>query len=172
MVKVTKEAIPYVSLVISIITAIALIWSSYGTREHYRLVVKPMVLPDVISSSLDKKLGIYLKNEGAGPAKINFRGVVLDGRSSSILAVISQMKKEGVLIPPYKGARLNLSRGSYLREGGKKLILAFDPKSVEKSALNKFDRFVHHRIEIHYESCSVYKKCEPSCTALRCTKLQ
>ena len=126
-----KGLIPYVSLLVAIVTAYALIWSGYETREHYRKIVRPMVIPYVTSSSLDGRPGIFLKNEGLGSAKINFKRVTLDGDTVSILSVIPQMVAEGIVVSRGKGFVMDLDAGgSYLREGGEKAILVMDSDSV------------------------------------------
>lgn len=163
-----KSSIPYVSLLVAVVTAVALIWNGYISREHYRRIVKPMVIPHITSSPLDEKWGIFLKNEGSGPATVSYDSVTLDGRTSSIPNVLSQMKNEGVVSPTPNVSMLDLNLKSYFKEGTKNTILAFDPESVEPSALKKFHDFVHCRINVCYQWCSVYDECEYSCTAKRC----
>ena len=168
MIKINETAIAYTGLIVSVITAVALIYNSWETREHNRRIVTPMVLANISSSSLNEELGIYLKNEGIGPAQINYKEVLLDGRSSSLPEVISQMTKEGLFMPDSEGSYMNLGHASYLGQGSKIGILVFAPKSVQKSAFQEFDRFIHRRINIRYEWCSVYDECRDECTAIGC----
>ena len=126
-----KSSIPYVGLFLSIVTAVALIWNVREAREHYRRIVKPMVLADVTTGKLNEGWGIFLKNEGTGPAVINYNAVTLDGRRISILDVVPQMIKEGIVSPDSNFSVLDLNAmGSYLKDGAKKTILVFDPKAV------------------------------------------
>ena len=130
-----------------------------------------MVLPDVTTGKLDEGWGIFLKNEGVGPAEINYNAVTLDGRRISILDVVPQMIKEGIVSPDSNFSVLDLNAGgSSLKEGAKKTILVIDPKSVVQFA--KFDAFIHCRINICYQSCSLYDECEDSCTAKQCVSRQ
>ena len=161
-----KSSIPYVSLLVAIITACALIWNGHLTRKHYELIVKPMVLAEVTSSPLNGKLGIYLKNEGAGPAEINYKSVTLDGHTVSIFDAASQMLKEGIISSDSGVSVRDLNTGSYLKEGAEKSILVIDPKSVVQAA--KFDDFIHCRINISYQWCSLYDECVDSDTAKQC----
>ena len=101
-----KSLTPCLPLFLSIVTACALIWSAYIAgenhklaEEHYKQIVQPLLLAQVTNSPLDGKLGIFLKNEGIGPAIINYKAMTLDGRLSSPEKVLSQMTEEGVIIP-------------------------------------------------------------------------
>ena len=163
-----KNLIPYVSLFVAVVTVGALIWNGCEARVHYRQIVTPLVLAQVTSSPLDGKLGIFLRNEGIGPAEINYLSATLDGHPMSLEKISLQMIKEGVVFP--EGSNIlwsSLSR-SYLKEGAEISILAFTPKAVVPSAQEEFDAFIHHRIDIRYQWCSVYDKCIDSCTALQC----
>ncbi len=109
-----KNLMPYVSLLVAIVTAYALVWNGCENRKHYRRIVRPMVLPDVTTGKLDEGWGIFLKNEGVGPAEINYNAVTLDGRRISILDVVPQMIKEGIVSPDSNFSVLDLNAGGVL----------------------------------------------------------
>ena len=131
-----------------------------------------MVLPEVTSSPLREKWGIFLKNVGTGPAEINYKSVMLDGRVSNMLAVFIKMKEEGVLAQKPNVGIDTLQSGTYLGVDGSTAILEVDPESVIDTALQQFIDFLRRRINIRYEACSVYEECEEGCTADPCVVSQ
>ena len=159
-----KDSIPYVSLFIAIITAGALVWNGYEAREHYRKIVRPMVIPYVTSSLMDGRPGIFLRNEGLGSAKIKYKRVVLDGDTASMKDVLLKMVGEEIVSQRGGGFVMDLGAGgSYLGKGGEKEILVLDSDSVLK--IKEFDTFIHDRVNIYYQWCSTYGECYDSCTA-------
>ena len=119
-----------------------------------------MVLPDVSDNDVDETWGIFLKNEGIGPAVINYQGVMLDGREAEMPDIVSKMREEGALGPDSRGGFAGLRNGTYLGVGKRKMLLQVDPRSLDTAARTKFREFIHQRIDVRFESCSVYDECE------------
>ena len=160
------------SLVVSVVTASTLIRQETESRTHYRKIVTPMVLAHVTSNPVVDTWGIFLKNEGIGPAVINYQRVILDGKISDMRGVEIKMRKEGALGPNTQIGVDDLHSGSYLGVGRRKTILEVDPKSLGALASTKFREFIRHRIDVRYEWCSVYEECKYGCTKDKCTVLQ
>ena len=85
-------------LVTAAITAVAVAWQAYETRNHYRLTATPIVLPLVTHGHLDEQWGIFLRNVGTGPAHLNYKAVTLDGQSTDMETIVATMIREGVLL--------------------------------------------------------------------------
>ena len=156
------------SLAVSVITASTVIEQGRETREHYRKTVTPLVLPHVTTNPVDETWGIFLDNEGIGPARIDFRTVTLDGKVVTLPDIVTRMSEEGVIGPGTKWALASLEHGSFLRVGGRKMILEVDPKSLDTPAQEAFRGFVRDRIDVRYEWCSLYEGCQEGCTKLGC----
>ena len=153
-------------LVVAVLTALILVWEGWENRSHNRLSATQMVLPDVSSSRTSLPLGIYLKNEGLGPATVDFKGVTLDGRPvGSLHVVVEQMKHEEVFKPGHDPGVGSLKQGTYIGVGSRKTLLAIAPDSVNAGAWPKLRGFLQRRIVVHYEACSVYGECDSGNTA-------
>lgn len=163
-----ETKIAYASITISMLTAITLIWTGWETRNHYRLIVAPLVVAEFNASPLENEWGLYLKNEGVGPAVINPKGVFVDGKRSSTKEALQQMIKDKILKQGGNYAYAPLENGSYLSEGGRKPLITFHPESVQKNTGGKFEQFIDCRIDIHYEWCSIYGECHDERTADGC----
>lgn len=148
-------------LVTAAVTAIAVAWQTYETRNHFRLTVMPMVLPHVSHGHLDEQWGIFLRNVGTGPAHVDYEAVTLDGQSTDMKEIVAAMIREGVLLPkPGLVSYMGLKQGSSLGAGDTKALLAVHPDAVPPSVSEQFGVFIHRRIDIRLEVCSVYKDCE------------
>ncbi|MXZ47696.1 MAG: hypothetical protein F4Z13_00360 [Candidatus Dadabacteria bacterium] len=149
--------LPMLAVIVSIVTAGALIWNGYENRKHYKLIVSPMVDTYISSNLLDDDSGIFIVNKGIGPAKINFKKIFLDGQASTPEKIMQQMIEEGII---YSGTSSSLTFQTFsLKEGTKQGILRFSYKSVKPSAQRRFRDFIHCRLDLHYEWCSVYGDC-------------
>ena len=143
--------------IVSIVTAVALIWNGYENRKHYKLIVSPMVDTYISSNLLDGNSGIFIMNEGTGPAKIKFKRIFLDGQASTHEKIMQQMMEEGII---YSETSSSLTFQTFsLKEGTKQGILRFSYESVKPSARRRFRDFIHCRVDLHYEWCSVYGDC-------------
>ncbi len=147
-------------LVVATIAAGVAAWQGYETRKHYRLTATPMVLPHVTDDPLEETWGIFLRNVGTGPAKIDYEAVTLDEKLTDMKTIVARMIEEGALSPEANGSYLGLKDGSYLGVGDTKSILKVSPQSVKPSALEDFRDFIHRRIDIHIDACSVYEECQ------------
>ena len=156
------------SLAVSIITAWTIIKHGAETETHYKKIVTPMVLADVSTSPVDDTWGIFLKNEGIGPAVINYGRVLLDGEITDMQNVVTKMSEEGALGTGKKAGFNNLRSGSYIGAGMRKAILSVSPESLDTQSSTKFRKFVRDRIDIHFEWCSVYEECKKGCTKEGC----
>ena len=144
---------------VATIVALVTIWQGFETARYYRLTATPMVLPHVTDGPLEETWGIFLRNVGTGPAQIDYEAVTLDGQPTDMETIVARMIEEGALPSKAKGSYLGLKQGSYLGVGDTKSILKVSLESLEPSALEKFRDFIHRRIDIHLDACSVYKEC-------------
>lgn len=150
--------IAWAGLGVAFIAILIAAYTARETRQHNRYLATPFVLPYVTNAPEDETWGIFLRNVGVGPAKINYRAVLLDGKPIDMKTLIRHMGQEGALSPEtasYQG----LKQGSYLGVGETKLLLTVprgSPPNVEK-----FGAFIHQRIDIRLDACSVYDECKP-----------
>ena len=86
----------------------------------------------------------------------------------SLPDIVTRMGEEGALGLDAKWAAASLEAGSYLRVGGRKVILEVDPQSLDRSAEDKFREFIRDRIDVRYRWCSLYEACQEGCTRLGC----
>ena len=160
------------SLAGAIIVAVTVWYNGSETRrraeEHDKLMATPTVLPIVSDGALDERWGIYLRNEGDARAEINYRAVKLDNKLSDMATIVQQMRKEGLLRLDAKVEYLDLKSGSLLGRGGVKAILEGNTKGVKETEKKKFNKFIHQRIEIRFEACSMYQECVVGCTKSGC----
>lgn len=159
--KQTRENIALVlsilAVIVSIVAAVALVWNGCENRKHYKLIVSPMVDTYISSNLLNDNSGIFIENKGIGPAKINFKRIFLDGQASTPEKVMQQMMEEGII---YSETSSFLTFQTFsLKEGTKQGILRFSYESVKPSARRRFRDFIHCRVDLHYEWCSVYGDC-------------
>ncbi len=152
------------SLVVSVAAVSVVAWEGCESRQHNRLSATQMVLAEVTSSHTSETWGIYLKNEGIGPAIVDFGVVTLDGRGTNLRAIVAKMKEEGVLKADADVSVASLRAGTYIGVGNKKPILEVAPDAVSGRGLRKFVEFLRWRIEVPYEACSVYGDCEQGST--------
>ena len=156
-----SACIAWGGLVVAAIAALVAAWQGYETRNYYRLTATPMVLPHVTDNPLEEMGGIFLRNVGTGPAQIDYEAVTLDGQPTDMETIVARMIQEGALPPKAKVSYLGLKQGSYLGVGDTKSILKVSLESLGPSALQKFGDFIHQRIDIHIDACSVYQECKP-----------
>ena len=152
------------SLVVAVAAVAVVVWEGLENREHNRLSAKQMVLAEVTSSHTSRTWGIYLKNEGVGPAIVDFDVVTLDGRGTKLWAIVAKMVEEGVLKAEADVSVRSLKPGTYLGVGSKIPILEVSREDVNGRDLRKFVKFLRWRIDVRYQACSVYGDCEQGST--------
>ena len=99
-----------------------------------------MVLPYVSTNPADETWGIFLKNEGIGPAVINYQGVILDGRISDMHNVVSKMREEGALGTCYEGGCRRSTERKLFGSGKEKHNISSRSKLAGRTGFRKVPR--------------------------------
>jgi hypothetical protein len=152
----------YSAFLISVAAIIISIWSAIETRHHNKLSVKPNVVFVTHSSSADPQIGIFLQNNGLGPAQITETRIYLDGKQirhwQEISDRMSGYWKEGSPTWFYSDRPYTLRSGEHLG------LYYVEPKQVAN--WDGFNQLIWHRIFVISKICSMYKDCEYICTSL------
>ena len=162
--------IPYIALTVSVITAAVLIWQGFETRNHYRKIVSPQVVTYTTNTVQETTWGIFLQNEGVGPALIKLHKMTIDGKNKAPVDILDQVIKEDFIKPKHPAVRRVMNEELVLKAGAKTPILAFIAIGVNPKKIDEFERLINKRINLHYRWCSVYNECVEACTALNCKK--
>ena len=165
-----RHFIPYIALTVSVITATVLIWQGFETRSHYRKIVSPQVVTYTTNAAQENTWGIFLQNEGVGPALIKLHKMTIDGTEKGPVDILEQMIQEDFIKQGHPAVRRVMNEELVLKEGAKTPILAFIAKGVNPKKIDEFERLINERINLRYRWCSVYDECVESCTALNCKK--
>ena len=163
-----RHFIPYIAIAISVITAAVLIWQGFETRSHYRKIVSPQVVTYTTNTEQEDTWGIFLQNEGGGPALIKLHKMTIDGMEKEPVDILDQMIQEKVINQKYPAVLRVMNEELVLKEGAKTPILAFISIGVYSQKVDEFEKLINERINLRYRWCSVYDECVESCTALNC----
>lgn len=167
----SRGIIAGLAFVISVITALVLVWNGIETRSHYRKIIAPQVMPYITVSPSETEWGIFLRNHGSGPATITLEEMFIDGEVTDPIEVVKQAVQEQIVTwkEELRPVRRLMGEKLFLKEGGESRILVFHPDTVPLGMYRKFEQFVHDRVDVKYTWCSVYNECQSACTSISCT---
>ena len=165
-----RRFVPYIALAVSIVTAGILIWQGFETRDHYRRVVSPQVLAYTTNAVQNDPWGIFLQNEGAGPAFVKLHRMTIDGVEKDPVDILNQIIAEKIIKDTNSPIRRLMGENLVLKEGAITPIIAFVPAEVNPDKITDFQELINHRIDLKYRWCSVYNDCTEACTAHMCKK--
>lgn len=163
-----RKIIPYAALVVSIVTAAILVWHGLETRNHYRQVVAPQVIAYTTNAAQDEHWGIFLQNEGVGPAIVKLHRMTIDGVEKDPVEILNQFAAEDIIGNDHPAVRRLMGERLVLKEGSKSPILVFIAPLVNPNKISEFERMINERVDLRYTWCSVYDECTEACTAHMC----
>lgn len=161
------------ALAISVITAIGLILQIYETKIFYKQSLAPLVFPYVTDSTHEQQIGIFLKNHGGGPGIVTIKRILFDGKRKSLRnIVVAALRRELIEEDAHTTPLARKPGETFAMENGRTVsLLSFPTSIVDTSNLSKrreFQQFIHQRINIEYEWCSIYGECFEHCTSIDC----
>ena len=165
-----KSWAPYFALAVSLVAVFISIWQSYEARQHNRKTVMPQVLPYTTNDPFNHEWGIFLQNEGLGPAFVDFHKVTLDGKEMTGFEIIDQLIKEGFIGARDDALTRYYDEGLILKAGSKTPVLAFVGPRVKQDKAPEFQQMINERINVEYVWCSIYEECRASCSSVSCKK--
>jgi hypothetical protein len=149
--KVTKQ----VPLFISVLALASSIWSAVETRQHDMLSVRPSVRFHREGNAVAKEVGLYIENDGLGPASVRDARAYIDGKRLKTLEDISSHT-----IDNYKRVTPSWNFSQYdftVKNGDKYPIFFTTPENV--NSIDEFRDLIQKRIFIIARSCSFYEEC-------------
>lgn len=156
----------YSAFIISVAAIAISVWSAIETRGHNKLSVKPNVIFVTQSSSADPEIGIFVENNGLGPAQIMETRIYLDGKQIHHWQDITDR------MPGYwtDGAPTWFfsTRPYTLRSGEHRGLYYVAPKHVANG--EGFNDLIWNRIFVISKVCSMYDECEYVCSSLENSK--
>ena len=165
-----KTWAPYFALAVSLVVVGISIWQGFETRQHNRKMVMPQIITFTTNDPFNTDWGIFLQNEGLGPAFIDFHKVTLDGKEMTGFEIIDQLIQEGFINSrDYAVTRL-FDEGLVLKAGAKTPVLIFDSQKLNTEKAHMFLDLINERINVEYIWCSVYDECEAGCSSVSCEK--
>ena len=186
-----KRLIPYAALFLSVVTVGALIWQSLESRKHFRISVVPQINTYTTNLPQDSVWGLFLQNQGLGPAKIELQRltrcdtdytaedmpeVKVCNTEISPDEVAENARKDGFIWDEKAMIRRLMGEEFYLEASAKTPILAFGRSSIiaypNQEEIKYFGSLVNEEINLEYRWCSIYDECTEACTAVRCTRNQ
>ena len=186
-----KKVIPYAALAISAFTIAALVWQGLEARKHFRKSVVPQVNTYTTNLAQDENWGLFLQNQGLGPAKITLQRMTscddedLKGGSPQVNhcrnemtpdEVVERIGHHGFVYDTNHIIRREMKEEFFLEAGAKTPILVVSQRNIKKERLRdamKFFRWlVNHKINLEYQWCSLYDECIDDCTALACVRTE
>lgn len=136
----------------------ATIWHSYKVRKHFKLTVRPLLNIDYSTFSTLDKRGIYIENNGVGPAIIkNFLvylddELIINNKDGSWWEITSKLDIDTEFINVFK-YRLNDSIASNHRQ----YLYFFEGASKDSPSYYGFYNSLKKiKVEVEYES--IYKE--------------
>ena len=184
-----KQLVPYAALILSVVTVTALIWQGWESRKHFRKSVVPTINTYTTNLPQDPVWGLFLQNQGLGPAKIRLQRLMrcdTDHKAEDMTRVkvcdleispdevAEDARKFGFIRSEKAMIRRMMGEEFYLEAGAKTPILAFDRSNIvrkpNEEEIRYFGFLTNEAISLEYRWCSIYDECIEACTAVRCTR--
>jgi hypothetical protein len=143
--------------------------STYYSRAHNVLSVSPLLKIDRRFDRHDSEIGIFVRNEGTGPAIEDFR-LYLDGKKMNDWRHVSALT--GVIFP---ASMIILSNGSAIGSNGVRQLYWSKSSQLENYDHQKYLELLRDRIFFVIEYCFIYKICSIVCTGFdvdKCTSAE
>lgn len=130
-------------------------------REHDRMLAQEATsfLLDLNST---QEIGIYVENNGQGPAYLRQLKVYVDGRLLKGTSEIAKTWQQAKSVRTHSVKYHEFNTGRMIRPGDKWSLFYIDRKDVRD--MNAFTSLVRDHIFIIGEACDLYWKCQMLCT--------
>ena len=163
------------ALAISILTALVLILHGYETKRFYRNSLLPLVWPFVTDSKSEDNVGIFLINHGAGSGFVTIHEYFLDGQKSTPESIVHEMEKRCFIEQTDDHTAVRRMPGeTFPMAGGRRVNVLTFPNSIVHvygaERQKEFQEFIHDKINVKYQWCSIYGECFSHCTSTSCSK--
>ncbi len=153
-----NKAISIPTIVLACTAVVISIWQGCETRRHNKLSVKPLLSITISTSENDSLMGVWIDNNGTGPAIIKEFFVHLDGQPTKVDSRETANKV-------YRDAGINISAIKFgcpvpsvsLRHGGQFNIISYPKNNWTTKGKEEFKkRLSHLSFTFIYES--IYKE--------------
>ena len=165
-----KSWAPYFALAVSLVAVFISIWQGFKTQQHNRKVVMPQVVTYTTNDPFNTDWGIFLQNEGLGPAFIDFHKVTLDGKEMTGFEIIDQLIEEGFIGSRDDAVTRYYDEGLILKAGSKTPVLIFVGPKLNPQKTPDFQQMINERVNVEYVWCSIYEECHAGCSSVSCEK--
>jgi hypothetical protein len=161
--KSTLERISsYVPIAISIIALATAIHAQWQAMNHNKLSVRPHVGFLVEDNFEASGVGLFVENNGLGPARIERLTVYLDGHLVGVRDLDSIHAKNRIIFRN-TSPQWYTSEYAFNLKSGERLGVFFSPPSNIKN-VSAFQELVDKRIFVIGEACSLYDECNYFCS--------
>jgi hypothetical protein len=142
-------------------------------RTHDKLTARPALNFIRRAATADNISGLYIKNSGFGPGKIDGFRVYLDGQEvhpeehTATWQVVTNKNKDLFKDVEKQPPTWAWPDDGDVMKSGEEMELYITPTS-NITDLNAFSKLIGYRIVIRLHVCSVYDECEDLCSGSNC----
>jgi len=155
-----EDAVAYCATIVAIAALSTSIWQAHLSAKHNRLSVRPLLRASTDFGAAFEVPGLFLKNQGVGPAIISSAHLYLDGNLQGEMQdehwdelLIKSGLANSIFLANY-----SLENGSAM-EAGKTHQLFVIPKGWPRDRESGFKDLVHRRLGVAICYCSLYEEC-------------
>ncbi len=151
-----------VPIIISLLALATAIVAQWQTIRHNKLSVRPRVSVLMEDNFKAANVGLFIENDGLGPARIERLNVYFDGRAVEPRDMDSIYDKTRMI---FKGTspQWYTSEYTFHVKNGERLGIFFSAPANIKN-VSSFQKLIDERIFVIGEACSLYDECHHFCT--------
>jgi hypothetical protein len=149
-----SSIVPWLALFVSILAIGTSIWSGSETRKHDRYSLQPGVSYIYRVNNAPEGVGIFLENNGSGPARISETRVYLDNKYVDFGRITDQVVS---MYAKERPTSFYIKKG-YVLGSGKEVGLYVTPVDNVKD-WDGFRNLIWNRIFVIFKVCSMYNEC-------------
>ena len=150
---------PIIISVLALLTAIAAQWQ---TIRHDRLSVKPHLAFLLEDNFQAPNVGLFIENDGLGPARIERFAIYFDGRAVNPTQMDSIYEHTQAIFKS-RSPQWYTSEYVFHMKSGERMGVLFSPPANIKD-LAAFHKLIEDRIFVIGQACSLYDECEYFCS--------
>jgi hypothetical protein len=152
----------HIPLFISILALALSIWSAFESRRHDRLSVRPDIRFHRETNSGGKEVGLYIMNDGLGPAIIRNMRTYLDGK---LISDVDEIAAQTVTNYKRTTPGWHYSKFDFTIKTAETFALLFtDPENVQ--SMGAFSELIRRRVFVIAKACSFYDECRVFCSTV------
>ena len=141
------------------------VWQGYLSREHNRLSVMPQLAIN-LDWHFENKSGLFVYNQGLGPARIKRVSIFLDGKllhpykglqqiGDALIASQEKITEQNSLLSAHY-----LYPGDIIDKSEMVTFLGIPERIIKSDKVNSFNAFFAKRVQVSIEYCSFYDECK------------